>query len=215
MKVMNTKTCYICNNHAHLLFVKKGTEYHCCTNCGTLFSDPLENSGMVGGMNEVPRNVEQNTGRIERLKTLCGGNLKDVNVLDFGCGTGYLIKDLRDGGFEAEGYDAYNEQFSRLPEKNKFQLCTIVECIEHLSKPFAELDCIYRSLIPGAVVYVETSFTDVAEQEGIPLDLFSYVEPSVGHSTIFSWHGLDVLMLRKGFVPTQHINRHVRLFIKK
>lgn len=212
---MKEKICYLCNNHANSAFIKDGVEYHECSNCGTLFSDPIDNSGKVGGQNEIPRNVEQNAGRIERFKTLCGGNIQGIKVLDFGCGTGYLVKDLRDAGFEAEGYDAFNPEFDRLPEKDKFQLCSVVECIEHLSWPYFELDCIHRSLTKGAVVYVETSFTNVAAQEGIPLDQFEYVSPAAGHSTVFSWHGLDILMIRKGFIPTEHINRHVRLYIKK
>jgi SAM-dependent methyltransferase len=211
---MNEKICKICNNHALFSFTKENVDYHQCTSCHTLFSEPIDNSGMVGGQNEVPRNVEQNAGRIERLKALCGGKSEGVSVLDFGCGTGYLVKDLNAAGFIADGYDAFNDEFSRLPEKNKYQLCTMVECAEHLSWPFVEFDCINRSLITGGVLYVETSFVNVAEQENIPLDEFEYVSPKAGHSTIFSWHGLDILLLRKGFIPTMHINRHVRLYIK-
>ena len=62
---------------------------------------------------------------------------------------------------------------------------------------------------------VETSFVDIAAQEGIELEDFFYIEPSVGHSTIFSHHGLDLLMATKGLPPLQHFNRNVRLFYKK
>lgn len=209
------RMCPCCNNVAPFRLKKGNTDYFQCSSCSTLFCNELDNSGMVGGGNEVPRNVEQNPERIERFKTLCGGNVDDVKVLDFGAGSGYLVKDLKAAGFDADGFDPFNPEFSKLPEKDKYQLCTMVEVAEHLSKPFVEFDCIHRSLTKGAVLYIETSFVNVAQQENIELEDFEYIEPKVGHSTIFSWHGLDVLLLMKGFVPTQHINRHVRLYIKK
>lgn len=207
--------CPCCNNGALPRLKKRSIQYYQCLNCQTLFCGDLPNENMVGGGNEVPRNVEQNPERIERLKILCGGNVEGVKVLDFGSGTGYLVKDLKAAGFDADGFDPYNPEFSRLPEKDKYQLCTMVEVAEHLSKPFVEFDCIHRSLTQGAVLYIETSFVNVAQQENIELEDFEYIEPKVGHSTIFSWHGLDCLLLMKGFIPTQHINRHVRLYIKK
>lgn len=208
-------TCPCCNNNAPFRLKKGNTDYFLCSSCSTLFCGDLPNENMVGGGNEVPRNVEQNPERIERLKILCGGKVEGVKVLDFGSGTGYLVTDLRAAGFEADGFDPYNPEFSNFPEKDKYQLCTMVEVAEHLSKPFVEFDCINRALIKGGVLYIETSFVNVAHQENIDLEDFEYVEPKVGHSTIFSWHGLDCLLLMKGFVPTQHINRHVRLYIKK
>lgn len=211
----NDKICPICNNHAHWRLNKLGTDYHQCTNCRTLFSAPLDNSGMVGGGSEIERNTLQNAERINRLKVIFGGHTDGVNVLDFGAGTGYLVDDLNAAGHNAIGYDAYNPKFKILPEKDKFHACTMIECAEHLSHPFIEFDCIYRSLLKGGVLMIETSFIEIADQEGLELEDFFYINPAAGHSTIYSWHGLDLLLSIKGFTPLQHINRHVRLYIKK
>jgi SAM-dependent methyltransferase len=210
-----SKKCVVCNNISYVRLTKGFVDYWQCSSCGTIFSEALDNSNMVGGGNEVPRNVEQNYLRIKRVGDMVMGvDKSEVRILDFGCGNGMLIKDLTEAGYDVDGYDAYNEKYSTLPVKDKYHVVTCIECIEHTSYPFVEIDVIKRSLITGGCVMIETSFTDIATEENIPLEDFFYIDPKVGHSTIFSHHGLDVLMVMKGFMPVQHFNRHVRLYKK-
>lgn len=210
------KTCPICSNQALPRLNKGSVFYHQCANCHTLFCDPLDNDNMIGGEHEEGRNIEQNHLRIARIDDMIKGSKKDnIHILDFGCGHGMLIADLKKSGYEnVAGYDAYNDDYNRLPEKNKYHIITAIEVIEHTSAPYAEVDVIFRSLIPGGVVMFETSFVDIAAQEGIELEDFFYIAPQNGHSTIFSHHGLDLLMCLKGFIPRQHFNRHVRVYQK-
>lgn len=210
---MNHRQCPVCNNPAPERLKKGAIPYFQCGSCKTLFCDPLDNSNMVGGGNEEARNKEQNPERIYRFERMF--QRKEINVLDFGCGNGMLVNDLKSACFNADGYDAYNPLYSKLPQKDKYELVVAVEVVEHLSKPFIEFDCIYRSLKVGGVLYIETSFVDVAIEEQMPLEEFFYVSPEVGHSTIFSHHGLDLLLSFKGFIPFTHINRHVRCYRKK
>lgn len=211
-----TQTCYICNNEARHRLNRGGVDYWQCTNCQTLFSGPIENDNMVGGEHEEGRNKEQNHLRIARINEMTIGSKKeDVFVLDFGCGHGYFIEDLKKAGYpNVDGYDAYNPEFARLPQKNKYHIIVATELIEHTSKPYIEVDVMFRSLKPGGCVMIETSFVDIATQEKIELEDFFYIAPQNGHSTIFSHHGMDLLMALKGFLPRQHFNRHVRLFQK-
>lgn len=210
------KNCPICSNAAPLRLKKENTDYYQCWSCRTLFSDPLENSNMVGGEHEEGRNSQQNHLRISRIDEIIkGANKKDIHILDFGCGHGMLISYLRENGYpNVTGYDCYSEEYNKLPEKNKYHIITAIEVIEHTSHPYVEIDVMYRSLLPGGVVMFETSFVDIAIQEGIELNDFFYIAPANGHSTIFSHHGLDLLMCLKGFLPRQHFNRHVRLYQK-
>ncbi len=166
---------------------------------------------MVGGEHEVGRNENENATRIERIKELVG---KYGRVLDFGCGHGLLVRDLRNEEMDAEGYDKFNPEFEKMPE-GKFNIVTMVECIEHTFKPFQELDIIYDKLLPNGVIMCETSFTDVANAEGIPLNEFFYISAVHGHCTVFSHYSLDLLMQRKGFKVVPPINRNVRIFQKK
>lgn len=212
---MSDKQCPVCGNAAFPRLVKQNVTYYQCCNCKMIYSNPLDQEGKVGGGNEEPRNREQNQIRIDRV----GGLFKkrehsEINVLDFGAGHGLLVKDLQIDGFNAEGYDPYNPEFSRLPKKDYFDAITCVETIEHTDAPYIEIDVIKRALKVGGGLMIETSFVDVAFQDGIDLEDFFYIDPSVGHSTIFSHHALDVLMVKKGFHIGPHWNRHVRFYIK-
>lgn len=211
---MSIKRCVSCNNESYLAFKKQETEYYQCSFCKTLFSDPLPNDNMVGGGFEVERNTLQNMERIQRFNYLCGGQINGNSILDYGCGHGYLVKDLLSIGVDATGYDKYNQEFNTLPFDKRYNVVSMVEVIEHLSAPFEELDRINDLLVWNGFLILETSFVDVAEEERIPLEEYNYISPEVGHSTIFSHFGLDVLMLQKGFHPRNHINRHVRVYKK-
>lgn len=202
--------CPACNNASKERLVKNKTKYFQCQYCGTLFSGALPNEDMVGGGFEVERNTQQNKGRLERFVSLVG---KDAKVLDYGCGHGMLKDFLLENNINAFGYDKYNPEYNLILEDN-FDLVSMVEVIEHLSYPFRELEQINLLLKPNGILYIETSFVDVAAEEKIPLEDFFYIEPSVGHSTIFSHKGLDILMAKKGFEPLNHINRNVRLYKK-
>ncbi len=204
--------CIICNSTSKIIFNKKGYDYYQCSSCQSVFvPDGINQADMVGGEHEVGRNENENATRIERIKELVGEYGK---VLDFGCGHGMLVGDLRDAEIDAEGYDKFNPEFEKMPD-GKFNIVSMVECIEHTFRPFGELDIIYEKLLPNGVIMVETSFIDVAVQEGIPLGEFFYISPAHGHCTIFSHYGLDLLMQRKGFKVVPPINRNVRIFQKK
>lgn len=208
--------CPICNNAAFPIVKKGNYEYLQCNNCETVFTGFIEQDGLVGGEFEVERNTNQNHLRVDRVNEIIKGlNKEDIHILDFGCGTGYFIEDLKKAGYpNVTGYDAYNDKFWRLPEKEKYTVIVATEVFEHFCAPFQEIDVIYRALKPGAAALIETSFIDVAREEGIPSEDFFYIAPQSGHSTIFSHHSLDLLMAIRGFIPMLHFDRHVRLFRK-
>ena len=185
------------------LGLKNGTEYFQDDN-GIIFCEPLNQDQMVGGGCEQVRNEMQNHLRLDRVF-----RLKDnANVLDFGCGNGLLIRDMKAVGIKCTGYDKFNPKFKKLPKKETFDIVIMVEVIEHLNEPFKELDMIYQSLVKGGIVMIETSFSDWLTLED------SYIEPSVGHSTIFSHRGLTELMSSKGFTEGGHFDRNVRIYKK-
>lgn len=172
-------------------------------NNGIIFCDEIDQSNMVGGGNEEPRNLLENPVRLERFKSLMPS---DGMVLDYGCGNGMLVNYLNENGVEAQGYDKFNPYFQKLLVG--FDLVSMIEVIEHLYTPFTELDEIYKVLNPGGQVYIETSFSDWLTLED------SYIEPLVGHHVIFSHIGLTELMLSKGFKEGNHINGNARIYIK-
>jgi SAM-dependent methyltransferase len=204
--------CIVCGNESPLLFVKGGYDYFQCHYCKTIFTPGgIDQKDMVGGEHEVGRNEIENALRIDRITSLVG---KYGRILDYGCGHGMLVEDCKAFGLDAVGYDKFNPDFDNMPE-GQFNIVSLIECVEHLAAPFEELDVIYDKLLPYGILFVETSFWDVAVDEDIPMDTFFYIAPKNGHSTIFSHFGLDVLMRQKGFKVVPAINRNVRIFQKK
>lgn len=203
--------CPVCRNSAPLRLTKENVEYNQCSFCKTLFCGYLDNSNMVGGEWEEGRHDKHKQERLDRIKTMIGIY---GTILDFGTGNGLLVTDCREAGYVCDGYDKYNPKFNYLKDE-KYNLVTMVEVIEHLSYPFDELNIIFDKLADNGIVYIETSFVDVAEEESISLEDFFYIAPKNGHCTIFSHKGLDLLMQSKGFQPVNHMNRNVRIFQKK
>lgn len=183
---------------------EKGGYMYYQDNNGIIFCDQIDQSNMVGGGNEQPRNIEQNPMRLERINRL----KENPIVLDFGCGNGMLVDFLTDNGVQAHGYDEYSDKHNQPPLFNHYDIVVMVEVIEHLYTPFKELDNIFRWLKPGGIVMIETSFTDWLTIED------NYIEPSVGHHCVFSHAGLTQLMVSKGFVEIQHENQNVRYYQK-
>lgn len=213
--MLNILECICCGQVAEKRLTKAEIDYYSCVNCGTLFSKPLPNDNMVGGTNEELRNYKQNEERFLRIYNLLGRKLiLETNILDFGCGNGYLVQHLKNKGLYCVGYDKYSELHNEIPS-GKFDIVTMVEVVEHLGYPFEEFDQIYSLLNENGFLYIETSFTDIATEDGIELEDFAYINPTIGHSTIFSHKGLEILLKSKGFNLFNKINRNTFVFQKQ
>lgn len=207
--------CPICRRKNEIAFHKKGSDYHLCSYCLTCYCESIDQSGMVGGGFELERNTRQNIDRIIRFKNIIGSD--KFTHLDFGCGHGMLVKDCKKEYIESDGYDRYNPEFANLDDfYEKYEIISLIEVIEHLSYPFVDINVIEAALKPSGILYIETSFVDLFVKENAAEDLMNeyYVEPEVGHNTIFSHFSLDLLMLMKGFTVGQHINQNVRIYQK-
>jgi hypothetical protein len=197
-----SKQSIITKGKTEKAFIKEGVQYFKCVDTGTLFCNKLEQSNMVGGTDEEKRNAEHNPTRLQRFK-----DMGATFVLDYGCGSGILVDYLNENGVQAYGYDPYSEKYNEL-KNNFYNLISLVEVIEHMTAPFEELDIIFKQLSEGGTVYIETSFSDWLTESD------EYINPLIGHQTIFSHAGLDRLMTDKGFKIGNHINRNVRIYHK-
>jgi 2-polyprenyl-3-methyl-5-hydroxy-6-metoxy-1,4-benzoquinol methylase len=95
------------------------------------------------------------------------------SLLDFGCGVGDLISTAHNHGFEVEGYEV--SEFARnfvsnsgfkvyssllqIP-KNKYDIVTAIEVLEHCSDPMKVIRTIFESLKPGGLFYYTTANFD-------------------------------------------------------
>lgn len=210
---MKDRICPICSNVAPFLLNKTGEDYYQCSSCRTVFCNGLDQSEKVGGGNEVPRNEQFNPLRLQRVERMFDG--KKIKILDFGAGSGLYVKFMREAGYDVDGFDPYNPEFDRMPPADTYDMVNLCEVIEHLDGEYVEIKAIARCMKKGAVLVVETSFVNCMEEDGFTPETFFYLDATVGHSTLFSHHGIDVLMMKHNLWPFQHHNRNVRCYTKK
>ncbi len=186
-------------------FVKGGVQYY-TDDLGNIFCKKLDQSDMVGGGKELERNADElNLTRLDRIRQISSKH--DPTILDYGCGNGLMVKFMQAAGIDCDGYDPYNKYYDQyLYLKKDYDVIVLTEVIEHLTAPFAELAEIKEFCHKGSKVMIETSFSDWLTEHD------AYIEPKVGHCTIFSHAGLDHLMAQFGFKADNHINRNVRIY---
>lgn len=185
-------------------FVKGGVQYY-KDELNNWFCTYIKQDDLVGGEKEPERNANEiNETRLKRVREITGK--QNPFVLDYGCGNGLMVRYFQAQQVRSNGFDKFNPKFNRLELGTGYDCVTLIEVVEHLTEPWNELKQIKECLAPGGKVMIETSFTDWLTPDD------AYVEPSVGHCTIFSHIGLDHLMARFGFQPGQHINRNVRIY---
>lgn len=200
---MAKKKSPITGNPATPAFKKHDVQYY-TDELNNIFCKELDQSNMVGGGNEIPRNADDvNEVRLQRIRQIT--NNMNPKILDYGCGNGLMVKFMQDKGVDCTGYDRFVID-THLTTDN--DCVTLTEVIEHLTAPFSELSEVYNALKPGGKVMIETSFSNWLTEHD------DYIDPRVGHCTIFSHEGLDYLMKSKGFTPSEHINKNVRVYVK-
>jgi hypothetical protein len=69
-------------------------------------------------------------------------------------------------------------------------------------------------LVEGGLCYFESGFIDIAIRDNIQLEDYLYVNPDAGHATVFSHHGLDMLLMAKKFASKRHFDENTRLYRK-
>jgi SAM-dependent methyltransferase len=131
--------------------------------------------------------------------------------LDFGCGTGGLVRYCRDHlKCQAFGYDSgtvhrhLRDLGSHLlthPDLEKyrgtFDIVTAIEVLEHVPDPIAELRVIRSLLKPGGLFFFTTGNAQPYSQQ---LLRWRYVTPEI-HISFFEPISLDVALQKAGFRP--------------
>lgn len=185
-------------------FVKGGVQYY-KDELNNWFCSYIKQEDLVGGEKEPERNANEiNETRLKRVREITGKH--HLDVLDYGCGNGLMVEYFNANRVICVGFDKFNPKFNRLELGTGYDCVTLIEVIEHLTEPWNELKQIKECLAPGGKIMIETSFTGWLTPDD------EYVNPAVGHCTIFSHIGLDHLMARFGFQPGVHINRNVRIY---
>lgn len=190
-QVREFSTCRLCGHFTRPLFRKivlrqHNVEYQRCHNCDATQTelpywlaqayDPAHEQFDTG---QVTRSLI-NAGVVNALMRTAGLG-KDSRVVDFGCGSGLLVRTLRDIGVNAWGHDRYCSprlalgfQTGTLAEAKVINLC---EVVEHFDQPRKTLDEIFAAN-PSMVIIQTAVRTDITKD-------WDYLMPEHGQHIFF------------------------------
>lgn len=166
--------CLICKNNAKILQLGN---YRRCEFCKTYISKNLPDYRGIEKILEEHaltyiidnQESEDSYTNIARLAQLKKYSKSIQTILDFGCGSGSLVKFLRAKGFNVFGYDKselikksllkqnipfYND-IGEIPN-NYFDIVTCFDVVEHTTNPWILIRTIKNKLKKGGILIIST-----------------------------------------------------------
>lgn len=139
--------------------------------------------------------------RLAVIRLLDKLNITQGRILDIGCGTGKMLEELKQSGWEAEGIDKsvlaqkeclkrglkikLADAAERLPFKNNsFRIVLALDFLEHIQDDQKVVREIKRVLKPNGIILVSVP--------AYP-KLYTYWDKMLGHQRRYSSHGLKQL----------------------
>lgn len=157
---------------------------------GNGFDRSIDYNGAVTAWTQA-----ENAGIITTVATALGRSIEGVRWLDFGCGTGTLLEEVRRHGGLATGFDESKAALRSCEAKDvpiltvddlrssegRFDVVSAVEVIEHVPDPVELVRSLTRMVRIGGIVYVHTENWNVVRRfPGTP-----YIMPE-GHIQYFT-----------------------------
>lgn len=171
-------------------------DYWQCADCGFAWApvfDPWSDADFSQHIyNADIRLAEPESNAIERSQNILAllrqwfARLPAGRVLDYGCGPGILVDQLRQSGFDAVGYDRFYPGF-QTPPNGQFDVVTCFEVLEHINRIDDTIRDIVRFLTPDGILILGTFLT------AQPLDTdWWYCSPRSGHIAFWTFRALSL-----------------------
>ncbi len=194
-------SCPACGN---TVYTRCGA-YNDCTMCYTIYT--LDNI-QPETENENPES--RNTAdlyqtRLNRVIEAIQYTPEDA--IDFGAGIGEFTSWLFNRGIITDSIDKDGPQLEDIDWS--VNVIFMVEVIEHLTDPKATLKEMETKLDSWGCIYIETTFADQIDALPHP-----YVDHRIGHRTILSIKGLEIVAKAAGLEIHKKINDNV-VILKK
>lgn len=206
---------------------KDKRRYHIvkCQNCGLAFCNPVPNLELIADFysREQPKHslrdisMSSMTNQVfnrYRMRSVLEQFPSQGSVLDFGCGSGLFLHEMKQLGFDITGIE-FNEATAEVARRlvgktkiithnwetalagRKFDVVTIWHVLEHIGQPIRLLKSCRTFLKPTGLLVVE-----VPNWHSIVRRLFksSYYDIGVPvHLTFYSWQTLTKALNKSGF----------------
>jgi SAM-dependent methyltransferase len=181
-----TRVCPICaaerSRHAYPYAIRFDDQiffYFRCSDCATVFVDPLPTVAQFGRMYESSAYHDVHysdsidySPYVESVKFLSAFAQPGATVLDYGCGTGQFMKACQESGFATVGVEFDSsiagivserlgspvvcvEEFDKTWVRREVDVIHFGDVLEHLPDPLTTLTDACRRLRVGGVLYAE------------------------------------------------------------
>jgi SAM-dependent methyltransferase len=199
-----------------------GFSFAICACDGTIYMNPAPSMATLSRLyNDASHTAHWSVGhsaepadyaRVNKAIAPAAGQ----SLLDVGCSTGEFLKLARER-FECHGVELNAETAAiarsngfqvvtgtlfDVPGKDRFDVVTILQVIEHLVEPIEGVREIHRLLKPDGIFYLNTPTVESASF-GLFRERHMHVS-SFGHVSLFTKSGLDSLARRSGFTILAH-----------
>lgn len=227
--------CPICNNLTLFLDEKKDRfgrfyKYMICKNCSFVFEHDLSENILrlqdkVSNLykDDYFKNTDsgwqmRGEGFLKTIRRIIKTysflkNKKNLVILDYGGGNGYLASKLSQN-FNVSYYDKYEKpsfygKYKVLEKPQKSDIIYAVELVEHITD-IKEWDFL-KELSPDVFVFT-TGLSDNIKDKELPG--WIYLNPDAGHMALYSSRSLYLLAKKYGFVYLFFPNISCHIFFK-
>ena len=193
--------CHVCSSTDEATYIEaRGYRIARCKNCGLWFVNPqptvdeLREFYTTYDDGEQWRNREEHFNRVVRKAVL---RLKRRGaVLDVGCGSGNFLRCMKEAGFSAfgiepslpgseyardeHGVDIYHgliEDYLAIASSRQFDVITLLNVLEHLTRPAETLRCLNQLLAPDGVLVIIVPDARFHDNVGRMRRLFGFADP--------------------------------------
>jgi 2-polyprenyl-3-methyl-5-hydroxy-6-metoxy-1,4-benzoquinol methylase len=223
MDELEYEKCKICNSKAEKIFNaiilnKYKVSYLKCSYCNFIFTEKpywLEESYKlpinIGDTGELNRNI--NSSLITSIIVLLFFN-KNKSFLDYAAGHGLFVRRMRDIGFNFFWFDPFTEnKFAKgfekvLNSKEKYELVTAFECLEHIENPISTIE---KILLDTENILFSTNI--VPEPTPNPQSWWYYGLDHGQHISLYSKKSMQILA--ENFGLNYYTKNNYHLFTKR
>jgi 2-polyprenyl-3-methyl-5-hydroxy-6-metoxy-1,4-benzoquinol methylase len=217
MKITICRVCFSKSIEKYL--VNSGYQFMVCHNCGLIFVSNIPDKKIINRIYEHFKyndlNLDEINIRNDAKKSLevINNHLPTSNLLDIGCGNGYLLDEAIKLGWNAKGIDYSDKTVNYAVSKlcldvkkenilqykniSKYNLLTLNQVIEHFTNPTQLIKKCYSLLNKNGYIYIATPNIDSFLSK-VTKDKFVYLIPPL-HLTYFNDKSMKILLKKQGF----------------
>jgi SAM-dependent methyltransferase len=131
------------------------------------------------------------------LLSIFGDQACSIKHLDYGGGSGLLVKLLRESNWQSTSYDPFVDRNVGIEELGKFDLITAFEVFEHVPDVQGLMSNLLSLLSPSGLVLFSTLLSDGNLHSNQRINWW-YASPRNGHISLFSKNSLSMLAQKSG-----------------